>query len=131
MTLAEYTYQSAQRQKKASVTEFFAMSTENSFEAQLMEDDVFPSFRRSGSCPPHGWPWNWLLESWLRRLHCSDSNMGRVTRRAFSFFGRVMFVQIIVLFYVMVGRLGALVSDAGAGGGVDAGNFPGVQPYVI
>ena len=41
--LAECTHHSAQRQKKASVTEFFAMPSENSVENQMLEDGVFPS----------------------------------------------------------------------------------------
>ena len=41
MMLAECTHHSAQRQKKASVTEFFAMPSENSVEDQMLEDGVF------------------------------------------------------------------------------------------
>ena len=51
MTLAEHTHHSAQRHKKASVTEFFARSSENSVEDQLMEDGVFPSVLRVMSVP--------------------------------------------------------------------------------
>ena len=94
MTLAEYTHQSAQRQKKASVTEFFAMSTENSVEAQLTEDGVFPSVFRV-------MPVSWLTLKFASRELVEQAAMlrledGSLTRRAFSvFFGRVTFVQII------------------------------------